>query len=171
MVFIQTSFYFIIGFIIAFACGYGIVRLLLPEKYREYEFVIMPPVGYAVMCWLLFTLSGTFNLRVPAVCWPALIVLLLLSVLTYWFRQPRHTLREIFVGVGCIGILSSTILLVILWPMFYIGADTHLGAVNPDYFASFLDNYYLMNHATASLSYQPDSSSPFKSGADSICAS
>jgi hypothetical protein len=165
---LATALLFAVGFLIAFACGYGIVRFLLPEKYREHEFFLMPTVGYAVVTWLIFTTSGTLDIRVSWMCWPGFIALLTISALAHRRCVPAHSPKDILRGFGEIGLLSLPMLVVVLWPVFYVGADTYLGAVNPDYFASFTDNYYLWSHAADSVGGDPDSFSPFYSGAGSI---
>jgi len=144
MAFLETLLFFLLTLVIAYFCGYGVVRLLLPEEYlQEFAFVIMPPVGYCVFSWMVFNTSGSLNLPGQKAVIISLMVASVLAVLGF-FRKPR---QPIFKGIRRALPLSLCVMIFLLWPLFYVGSDTFLGAVNPDYTATFLDLHYLKDYS------------------------
>ena len=163
-----TALHFLLGVVLMFGCGYGVVRFLLPDDYREYRYLIMPPVGYAVFCWLAFSLSGTFQLPLTLVCWVSLVALLAITLLAAWTYRGQDSRSDLVRNLRTILLLCAPVTVVVLWPLFYVGSDTYLGAVNPDYFATFKDNVYLLDHSIVDRSYTFDDSSPFFSEAGTL---
>ncbi|MBI2756927.1 MAG: hypothetical protein HYX52_09490 [Chloroflexi bacterium] len=100
--------------------------------------------------------------------WLGLALLLVVGMLSYWRVRPRDSWRDVASGLGLAALLSGTAAIVILWPLFYVGADTYLGAVNPDYFASFRDNYYLGDNPITATGAEANSYAPFVSQAGNI---
>lgn len=141
---LETLAFFLLTLAIAYFCGYGVVRLLLPEEYlEEFAFVIMPPVGYCVFSWIVFNTSGSLNIPGQKAVIISLALTGVLAVLAF-FRKPRQPLLG---GIRKALPLSLCIVVFVLWPLFYIGSDTFLGAVNPDYTATFLDLHYLKDYS------------------------
>jgi len=144
MIFLETVGLFTAVLLLAVLCGYGVVRLLLPKEYQqEFAWVIMPPVGYCVFSWLTFTLSGSFNLSGNAAAWSSLVMLTLLAVFGWWtYRRSAVSKSSLAGPLRAVG-LSGPMLICVLWPLFYVGAETYLAAVNPDYIATFFDLHHL----------------------------
>jgi hypothetical protein len=144
MIFLETVVLFATVLLLAVLCGYGVVRLLLPEEYQqEFGWVIMPPVGYCVFSWVTFTLSGSFNLSGNAAAWVSLAILTLLAGFGWWIHRQRAVSKSLLAGpLRALG-LSGPMLVCVLWPLFYVGAETYLAAVNPDYIATFFDLHHL----------------------------
>jgi hypothetical protein len=144
MVFAETVLFFAFAFVVATACGYGVVTLLLPEEYRDLGFVIMPALGYTVYSWLAFTLSGAFDLPGYATTWLSAALLLVLGAASFFLRRrARPRLGEMALAFP----VSALASLAMLWPLFYVGAQTYLGSVNPDYMATLRDLDYLEEHS------------------------
>jgi len=144
MILVQTLVLFATVLLLSGLCGYGVVRTLLPRQYQqEFGWVIMPPTGYCVFSWLTFTTSGTFDLSGNAAAWTSLTILTLLAGFGWWVHRRSGIPPSFRAGPLRAFALSSPILVCVLWPLFYIGADTYLAAVNPDYIATFFDLHHL----------------------------
>ncbi len=147
MILLETVVLFAAVLILAFVCGYGTVRLLLPSKYQEeFGWVIMPPAGYCIFSWLTFTLSGSFNLSGNAAAWLSLGLLVGLAVPGFLMhrRVPSESWKK---ELASPFLLSLPMLVFVLWPLFYVGAETYLAAVNPDYIATFFDLHHLKTNS------------------------
>jgi hypothetical protein len=160
---VQTVGLFLLAVSIVYMCGYGLVTLLLPSEYDEYRFIIMPPVGYTVFVWAAYTLSGTLQIATGRSCVFVFIALAVLSVASYLWRRPANEARKAASGLRKSFLLSLTLMVIVLWPMFHVGADTFLGAVNPDYFASLIDNNFLRDNPITSRSSLYESYHPVMS--------
>jgi hypothetical protein len=160
--FLTTLGLFAATVLLAAACGYGIVTWLLPAEWQEeHAPILMAPVGYAVYSWFAFTLSGTFDLSGRATTAIAGVVFLAVGLSAWWkrgrFAPSRRALPRV---VG----LSATAMLFTLWPLFYMGADTYLAAVNPDFTATLVDLHFLEDHPLdADPTGKPDTDSYFHS--------
>jgi len=75
MIALQTTLFYFLGLCLAFLCGYGILRYLLPEDLQEYRFVIAIPTGYSIFAWLAFTISGALSIVVSKSVWLSLAIL------------------------------------------------------------------------------------------------
>lgn len=161
MIFLETLGLFALTVLLAGLCGYGPVVLLLPDEYRdEFAYVLMPPLGYTIYSWFAFTLSGTLHLTGAHVTIIGASVFLLLGLGAFFLkRPPRPTARGVASAVG----LSLVAMVCVLWPLFYIGAATYAGAVNPDYTATLYDIHFLDDHAVMDgISKHTDSYGYFK---------
>ena len=130
--------------LIAYAMGVGIVKVLLPADVEaEHGTFIAPTVGYLTFCFLSFTISASLGLTATAASWTILALLLALSVGVQF--RPAWRLNAPMVAAQWRQSLAmaAPIALVTLLPVFIYGAETYLGAVNPDYFAGVMDNYFL----------------------------
>ena len=171
MIALTTAAYFTLSFLVAFVCGYGVVRFLLPMEYQEYRFGISAPIGYCVCSWFMFVISGTFGVTVERMTWIAFVCLSALSLAALFYAPARERWGDVVRGAGSVFLLSATMLVVILWPLFYVGAETYLGAVNPDYFSSLQDNGYLKNHSTVDRTREYDTYVPVSYGAGALLPS
>src|SRR5688572_23053354 len=137
MVLLETALLFLGVILIAGGCGFGIVCLLLPDEYRdEFGFVLMPVVGYCFYSWVAFNLSGTFQIPGYDVTVATASVMALLGLLALLRRPPtRAMVKGMWPTLPlCLGGVCLA-----LWPLFVVGAETYLGAVNPDYTATLFD--------------------------------
>jgi hypothetical protein len=162
MIFAQTSLFYLLGLSLAFLCGYGVLRYLLPDDLQEYRFAIAVPCGCSVFVWTAFTVSAAFSIVVAKALWISLATLSAISVAAFFTMHPRESWKDLGKGAGAIGLLSATMVLFALWPFFYIGADTYLGAVNPDFTFAFKDQYYTKNHVATSSGSPVDTYAPFE---------
>jgi hypothetical protein len=140
---------YIASFALAFLCGYGPVRLLLPVDLRAHRVFLMPTTGFMLFCWLTFWLSASFDISPASVVWPVFAMLCLLGVVSHPLISPDERFSETARTVGLACVLTVPTLLVTLWPLFYIGADTYLGNINPDYFASLRDLHFFLDSSVA----------------------
>ena len=148
MIFLETLVLFAAVVVLALVCGYGIVRLLLPDEYQqEFAWVLMPPIGYCFYSWLAFTLSGTFNLSGNATVLFSLGVVVLLAGIGFFIHKRKDLGDKGQRQAIAAWLLPLPLLLVMLWPLFYVGAETYLAAVNPDYIATFFDLHHLKEHS------------------------
>ena len=160
MVFLTTLVLFAATVVLAAACGYGIVTWLLPDEWREeHGPVLMAPVGYAVYSWFAFTVSGTFGLSGRATT-AISGALFLAAGFSAWWKKGRlpPSARTLSRVIG----LSATAIVFTLWPLFYVGAETYLGAVNPDFKATLDDLHFLEdNPLDAKVAREPNPDSYF----------
>ena len=163
MVDVPTIGLFLLSILVAYVCGYGVVTLLLPDDYEEYRFVIMPPVGYTVFVWAAYTFSGTLQVATAKSCLIVFWVLALLSLAVAIRWRPALEGQNVLRGLKKSSLLMAPILVVVLWPLFHVGAETFLGAVNPDYYASLIDNNFLRDNPITARSSVYDSYYPVKS--------
>jgi hypothetical protein len=84
VIFAETVVLFLATVLISYVCGYGAVTLLLPDEYREYRFIVMPPIGYTIFSWGAYTLSGSLGLSGKLSCQLTFIFLALLGVIAIW---------------------------------------------------------------------------------------
>ena len=147
MITFETAALLVAGLAYLTLIGYPVVRLALPDDLREeYAHIVAPAVGYMVLCLFAFALSGGARIGAPAA---TLIVSALLAFATVVLvardrRAGRARLAGARVRVVEVAVLVAPIAIVLLWPFFLNGADTYLGAVNPDYFAGLVDDYFLL---------------------------
>ena len=155
--------------------GYGLVRFFLPQDvYEEYGPILMYPAGYLVACMLAFIISGSTHLAAPAATMTACAALAVLSIVA-WVRHrgPSYEIASgARAGLGHLLGLTAPMLVLLFWPLFANGADTYLGAVNPDYFAGLVDNYFLLGgHSVADFTKGHDTFHPLDYMAGSISSS
>jgi hypothetical protein len=143
---LQTLMYTVVALLYMALFGYPMVRLLLPRALRvELGHVFLLPVGYLVCCLVGFVISGSLGVGAEKSIWIATGVFILASTLTFFVDiKAGINFNELVRKAVQLFILSVTVLAVLLWPFFFHGADTYLGAVNPDYFAGLVDNRYLL---------------------------
>jgi hypothetical protein len=148
---LQTAAAFLGAILVSAVCGYGALTLLLPDELEEYRFVILVPFGYTFFGWITYLVSGNFGLNVNTSAIVAFSSLAVLSGLAAWRRRidtARSAAKRLLRALA----LGLPIILVILWPLFWVGADTFIGANNPDWFASFVDIHFLMENSVRTLS-------------------
>jgi hypothetical protein len=175
MPFLETLALLLAGFAFLFVLGYPVVRLALPDDLRpDYAHIIAPGVGYMVLCLFAFAVSGGARIGAPAA---SLVVAGAMAVATVVLvaRDWRAGLVR-FAGLRAraleMAVLMAPLLVFLLWPFFLNGADTYLGAVNPDYFAGLVDDYYLLKgHSVTEFSKGKDTFFPLDYLAGSISSS
>lgn len=138
-------------FLLSFTFGITFTKVLLPTDIeKEYGTFITPIVGYLAFCLFAFTFSSSFRWATVPTCWGTAAVLASLGLMTQ--LRPKWRLSPAIFGAQLkqCAILSLPMAIMILFPLFYLGARTYLGAVNPDFFAGVVDNYYLLSgHSVA----------------------
>jgi len=155
--------------------GFPVVRLALPADLRdEYGHIVAPGIGYMVLCLFAFALSG--SARMPAATAALAVVAVLASATAaLWWRDrrsPHARLQAIGARAGAMLVLIAPLAIFMLWPYFLYGADTYLGAVNPDYFAGLVDDYFLLKgHSIADFTKGKDTFQPLDYMAGSISSS
>src|SRR5579871_4842743 len=118
--FIQTLLWFALTVGVASLAGYGVATFLLPKEYDEYRFGLMPVVGYPSIVLTTHFISGSFHLSVLESSVIAFGFLAAFSAYAFWITD-RHTGLWLFLRRAANPvILSLPMLLVILWPMFYV---------------------------------------------------
>ncbi|OQW88995.1 MAG: hypothetical protein BWK78_07915, partial [Thiotrichaceae bacterium IS1] len=163
---IITIFYFVLGLLLAFICGYGIVTFLLPKELREYRFILMIPLGYGLVCWLADLIAIALDLTLLAAIKIVFPLLIFTAIVAHFLANPHDTFRDVFRGLREVFLLSLPICIFILWPLFYVGAETFQASVNPDWFASLQTNHYLKNNSLNWFgNLDTDHYRPFFSGA------
>src|SRR5258706_5187187 len=129
----------------AYAMGVGVVKVLLPpDLEEEFGTFIAPTVGYLTFCFLSFRLSASAGIAANAASWTLFALLVAASVIVSlrppWRFDRRRELSRAREALVLVWPMAATTLL----PLFVFGAQTYIGAVNPDYFAGLSDNYFLM---------------------------
>lgn len=144
---VQTLGWILAGLLYMAMFGYPVVKLLLPAPIRkQLGHIFVLPVGYLICCLTEFLLSGSLNIGAERSVWIA--STLFLFATAYALRvdiKEGINYSKLRADAGQLLWLTATVFLVLLWPLFYYGADTYLGAVNPDYFAGLVDNSYLLH--------------------------
>jgi hypothetical protein len=170
---LETIGLFLAAIAVCYATGFGVVYFLAPPELKPYRALIAPTVGYTVYCLAVFNLSGGFQLPVTLVIWACLVAFVALSAAAAWRARVWLTWPTAARELGFAFALTIPALLVVLWPFFIVGAPTYLGAVNPDYFASLSDNYFLETHSIVDRSARAtyDSYYNFKTVAGNILLS
>lgn len=140
-----TLFQLLLVYVAAYVMGYALVKLLLPRDLElEYGALIMPTVGYLGYCMVSFSISASFGLTTEVAAWSTMGGLaagaLAMQMQPEWRVGLCTLLRDMRLAL----VLMLPMALVTLLPLFFYGADTYLGAVNPDYFAGLVDNYFLL---------------------------
>ncbi|OQW92126.1 MAG: hypothetical protein BWK78_02595, partial [Thiotrichaceae bacterium IS1] len=141
-----TILYFILGLLLSFICGYGVITFLLPKELREYRFLLMMPLGYGVVSWLTDSFAIAFSLTLLTATKVVFPLLVFVAVVAYFLANPRDTVRDISRGLLEVFLLSLPICIFILWPLFYVGAETFQAAVNPDWWYALHINYHLKDN-------------------------
>ena len=153
---IQTVLLFILTVITASVAGYGVANLLLPRECSEYRFLTMPVLGYPAFILLTHFISGSFRLSVLTSSFIGYGLLFCVSVYTYFSLDRNRGVLYLMREAGSAALVSLPMILVVLWPMFAIGARTYLASVNPDFFLGLADNEWLTSHATNVIKSQTD---------------
>jgi hypothetical protein len=172
---LQTLALTLAGLVFLALLGFPVVRLALPADLRdEYGHIIAPGVGYMVLCLFAFALSGSARIPASAATLAVVAVLVAASVVLWW--RDRVSPSAGFGSIRARGIemlvLMAPLAIVMLWPYFLDGADTYLGAVNPDYFAGLVDDYFLLKgHSIAEFTKGRDTFQPLDYMAGSISSS
>ena len=149
---IYTLFQFSLCLLTIFLCGFGINYFLLPKKYEEYRSILAFPIGYCILVWLGFNISGILNVAVTTSIMVSFLILSGLSLYALVKSYLNNNLKIVLSGIGKALLLSLPISIFTLFPLFIIGADTYLGSVNPDWFFALRDNYFLVNESENALS-------------------
>lgn len=144
--FFETIFYLLLGFLYLALMGYPFMKLLFPKDlYGEYGRMLLYPVGYLIMALGAFSLSASSGLSANQSV--TTVSLLFISISLILLMRQGGSVASIVQGIrrGAFEslVLVAPMFLFMFWPLFINGSDTYLGAVNPDYFAGFLDNYFL----------------------------
>ncbi|MFY9725268.1 MAG: hypothetical protein WAJ87_07220, partial [Bryobacteraceae bacterium] len=165
---LETILWFLIGLVLAFVSGYGLLRYLLPEYLQEYRFVIAIPTGYSVLVWLAFTLSGAFSVTVPIALWVSFMILAGITAFCLFFSKSSDSWRTVRHGIAALLLLAGPMIGVILWPLFLSGARTYLGSVNPDFTFAVKDLFYLKGHVSTAIGGRFDGFAPFRSSSANL---
>jgi hypothetical protein len=161
MIVLHSAVFYSLGLCVAFLCGYGVLRYLLPDELQEYRYVIAVPVGYGVFSWLTFTLSPALSIAVSKSVWIGFATLSAITIAALVTPRSRESWKSFRRGVSTSLLLSASTICFVLWPFFYVGADTYLGAVNPDFTFAFKDAYYTKSHISTVSDAPPDTYAPF----------
>lgn len=130
--------------LLSWLMGLGIVKALLPEDLeRRYGTLITPTVGYLAFSFFSFTISASLRIGAPTASWIVLALLCAAGIASQLRREWRVEPRAIAADLWLTLTLILPMALVTLLSFFRFGAQTYLGAVNPDYFAGVVDNYFL----------------------------
>jgi hypothetical protein len=140
---ILTVLVFIGALVTFYGCGYGVVRLLLPKSHLTDLFCVAPSVGAAAHCWIAFLISGLFRIPVTWTVWIATITLLGVTVAVVLRRRPVEDRQAQWKSLYKSIAVSIPIVVIVLWPMFLVGADTYLGTVNPDFLFALKDSHFV----------------------------
>lgn len=158
----------------AYLMGLFVVKLLVPaDLEKSYGTLITPTVGYMTFCLAAFTLSATFDVAATTASWIVMAVLgvagLATQVRPAWRLSPGALGRDLRQTL----VLMLPMALATLFPLLYFGADTYVGAVNPDFFAGMVDNDYLLQGRSVSTFEEAvrDTSYPIESMAGHLVAS
>src|SRR5688572_15193426 len=150
----------------AWLMGLAVVKPLLPADLDEaYGTLVAPAVGYLVFCLAAFTLSATFGIPAAAACWIAMAALGLGGLATQlrpaWRVRPAAAAQEVLKALALVLPMAAATLAA----FFYVGAETYVGSVNPDFFTGLVDNYYLLQgHSVTTFADAPkDTSYPVES--------
>ncbi|MGE5617078.1 MAG: hypothetical protein ACM3X5_09200, partial [Bacillota bacterium] len=169
----QTLALFFAGFLLLVVLGFPVVRLALPrDVYEEYGHLLAAPVGYMLLCLFAFGLSGGAHVPAALASW-IVAAILALSTAGILVRDRAALTRSRWLGRAReVAWLVAPLVLLLLWPLFVYGADTYLAAVNPDYFAGLVDDYFLLKgHSVADFSKGKDTYFPIDYLAGSISSS
>src|SRR5688572_6044314 len=129
----------------AYLMGLAAVKALVPEDVeREHGTLVAPTVGYLLFCLIAFTLSATFRISATTACWIAMAVLMLAGLASQLKPAWRLQWRAVGRDAALAAVLALPMAVTTLFPLLYIGAETYLGTVNPDFFAGLIDSHYLL---------------------------
>ena len=129
----------------AYVMGLAAVKVLVPRDIeQEYGAIVTPTVGYLVFCFVAFTVSGSLGLSTATGSWVVMAALAVAAALVQlkpeWRIRPMEVLSQWRRAL----VLALPMAVLTLSPLFRFGAETYMGAVNPDYFAGLLDNWFLL---------------------------
>lgn len=158
MAVLETSWQMILAVLISVICGYGLVGFLWPREQDECRHLITACVGYPGLILLTHFVSGTFLLGVQLTTIIVFILLATLSVYAWWIKDRSAGISLVLRQLGFSCLLALPMLVVVLWPLFAVGADTYQATVNPDFFMGLLDNEWLRNHPTNVIRSDRDTS-------------
>lgn len=173
--FFETIYHLILGFTYLALMGYPVLKLLLPKDlFLEYGRLLVFPVGYLILGLGAFSLSASSGLSANQ---SVSVVSALLAVISVGLLVREggslksltlHVKQSAFDSV----ILVFPMFLFMFWPLFINGSETYLGAVNPDYFAGFIDNYFLQQgYSVGDFMKGTDTYSPINYLAGSLSSS
>lgn len=155
MDFFSTIVLFSATFILAYITGMSLLFLLVSKEDDDKMPYLAGPIGYLVYSWVAYIVSGNFGLSGTDSTYVTLSFFgLLFLYANYYHYRTRGEVYNYLGAFKNIVIVTLPIVVFILWPLFYIGTETFLGAVNPDYFAGLFDNIFLLNHSTLEESTQ-----------------
>src|SRR5207248_3440575 len=140
--------------VVTYVMGLVVVKALLPDDIEAlYGTLIAPTVGYLAFCLAAFTISASFKTPAPAASWIAMASLVLSTAASQLNPRWRIDLRSAGRQLRLAAVLVLPMLAVTLVPLLYFGPRGYLGAVNPDFFAGVVDNYFLLQgHSVATFS-------------------
>lgn len=148
MEFLSTVSLLLAIFLFFFLSGYGVTSIVFVNGLRSYRFIACPIVGYVIWIYLTHIISGNFSASVGNSSIIAAIVVILSSIFYYFRLETHNSHHDMASECKLILLLLAPISVVILWPLFYIGATTYQASVNPDFFLGLTDNHWLMEHPT-----------------------
>jgi len=152
---ISTVSLFIGTILIAYICGMSLMLLLVDKEDSDSKKYLAIPLGYLIYSWVAYIISGNFGFTGTKTTYIALGIFFILFLYSnYRHYRINNALYNHLSAFKSIFITSSVIIIVILWPLFYIGSETFLGAVNPDYFAGLFDNEFLLTHSSLQQSLE-----------------
>jgi hypothetical protein len=151
VIFLESVSLFLATLLIAGVCGYGALTLLLPKQYEDHRFLIVLPIGYTVFSSAAFIFSGTVDMAGAKASVTTFAFFAVLSVVVFLGRDRSAELTAMAQGLRKVTLLTAPMLLVMFWPLFLVGPETFLAAVNPDTMAGFFDILFLEQHPTTEL--------------------
>src|SRR5689334_20837725 len=111
--------------LVAWAMGAGVVKLLLPEDIEaEHGTLVAPTVGYLTFCFLSFTLSASLGLTATTASWTILALLLALTVGVQFRAAWRLKPSVVALQWRDALVMAAPIAFVTLLPVFIFGAET-----------------------------------------------
>jgi len=122
----------------AYACGYGVVTLLLRGEPLDLRLAAMPIAGYTLFSLATMAISGNFGLSVRVSVWIALAVMLALSAAALAGRRRRGAGMAPGASWKLLAAIAAPALVVVLGPTLMQGTELYLGSVNLDYFQSLI---------------------------------
>lgn len=151
---LTTIFQLAVVWVAAYAMGYAAVKVLMPRDIeQEFGPLVTPTVGYLLVCFVTFSFSGATGLSTATSTWIVMAAFAGAAVLVQLRPEWRIRPMEVLAGWKRALVLALPMAAVTLQPLFRFGPETYLGAVNPDYFAGILDNWFLLSNDYATTAF------------------
>ena len=152
MPFVTTIVYFFLAVLTAYLCGFGASYFLLPKDERtQYSVFLAPALGYAILSWVTALISSALKIQTSKACMLVAGILLVITAIAIFRLIKDGNAKTQFHRALKAQLLCIPLILLVFWPMFFLGAGTYLGSVNTDYTYSLFDNHYLQNNPITSF--------------------